>query len=175
VATVLYIISKDGFQDSELFDTKGVLDDAGNSGVIASTSEGECKGSLGGTANAELSIKSALDRLDNFKAVVFVGGPGAHELKDNSDAIELAKQAFSKGKIVGAICIAPTILAIAGILKGKNATVWDGDGKQSGFITEKGAEYTGDPVTIDGKIVTANGPNAANAFGEALVKVITES
>lgn len=175
MAGVLYVVAKEGFQDRELFDTKGVLDQAGHAAAICSKTEGACKGSLGGTVDAELSLRSALDRLDSFGAVVFVGGPGAHEYKDDPDALELAKQAFSKGKVIGAICIAPVILASAGVLEEKKATVWNGDGEQSGYLAEKGARYTGDPVTIDGKIVTADGPGAATAFGEALVKVITES
>ncbi|MBW3018742.1 DJ-1/PfpI family protein [Candidatus Woesearchaeota archaeon] len=173
MVNILYIIAKEGFQDHELFDTKGVLDQAGYSAIIASASEGECKGALGGTANADISIKAALQK--QFDAVVCIGGPGALSRKGDSDSVELARQAVSDGKVVGAICIAPLILAEAGVLKGKKATAWNGDGKQSVLLAEKGAEFTGEPVTIDGRIVTANGPPAATAFGEALVKVITES
>jgi len=79
---------------------------------------------------------------------------------------------YEKGKVTAAVCIAPMILAKAGILKGKKATVWDGDLEQSAYFKKNGIDYTGSEVTVDGKIVTGNGPNAAKAFGEAVAKLL---
>ncbi|MEK7136703.1 MAG: DJ-1/PfpI family protein, partial [Patescibacteria group bacterium] len=81
--------------------------------------------------------------------------------------------------MLGAICIAPTILARAGVLRGKKATVWDpstGSGQvalptPSQVLRECGAQYTGEAVTVDGKIVTANGPAAAEEFGRRLASI----
>jgi protease I len=36
-----------------------------------------------------------------------------------------------------------------------------------------GATYTGNDVEEDGKIITACGPKAAKAFGEAIVKALS--
>jgi protease I len=67
--------------------------------------------------------------------------------------------------VLGAICIAPTILAKAGVLKGKQATVWDAKGEQIAILKAAGARYTGNEVTVDALLVTGNGPNAAEEFG----------
>jgi len=70
---------------------------------------------------------------------------------------------------VGAICIAPGILARAGILKDKKATVFPSEIET---LKREGAHYSALPVVIDGKIVTADGPEAAEGFGKALVKTL---
>ncbi|MDD5086856.1 MAG: DJ-1/PfpI family protein, partial [Candidatus Nanoarchaeia archaeon] len=77
---------------------------------------------------------------------------------------------YESGKITAAICIAPVILANAGVLDGKKATVFP-SGKDD--IMVRGADYTGEQVTQDGKVITANGPAAARSFGEAIVKELS--
>ncbi|MCS7131535.1 MAG: DJ-1/PfpI family protein, partial [Hadesarchaea archaeon] len=83
-------------------------------------------------------------------------------------ALSIAKDAAKKGKKVGAICIAPIILANAGVLEGKRATVWNGDFVR--MLKERGAKYTGKQVEVDGNIITANGPTAAKEFGRTIAK-----
>ena len=83
------------------------------------------------------------------------------------------KMALDKNKLVCAICIAPMILAKAGLLKDINATVWDVDGKQSSYFNSHGIKYTGEDVTVDGNIITANGPDAASAFGEKIAELLS--
>ena len=77
--------------------------------------------------------------------------------------------AVEAGKLVGAICIAPRILSEAGILNGKKATVYS---SEAGVLRANGAIYTGKDVEVDGKIVTASGPHAAEQFGNTLVKLL---
>ncbi len=58
-------------------------------------------------------------------------------------------------------------MANSGILKGKKATVYI-DGKES--LLKSGAIYTGNSLEIDGNIITANGPDAAEDFSNAILK-----
>lgn len=162
----LLVIAKEGYQDKELEGTRRGLEEGGFSLMLASTEIGPCTGKFGGTEEATIALRdvdvSAYDR------IAFIGGPGAKALREDEDALRVAREACAKGMIVGAICIAPTILAAAGALKGKRATVWNEDGEQSGYIEGHGASYTGQPVTVDGTIVTGDGPASAEAFGKAL-------
>jgi len=145
---VLMIIAPENFRDEELFETKKVLEENGFSVRIASKTTGEKKGMLGGIANAEISLSDV--NVDDYKAIVFVGGVGSSAYFDDKEALDIAKTAYEKNKIVAAISIAPTILANAGVLSGKKATVWDGNGEFSKRLEEKGAEYTGNDVERDG-------------------------
>src|SRR3989338_8305045 len=102
---------------------------------------------MGSTTKTTLSLKEV--NISNFDIIVFVGGPGAPVYQTNQDALRIAKESITSNKLLCAICIAPTILAVAGVLKGKKATVWNEDKQQQAFIEKYGAIYTGAPVTID--------------------------
>ncbi|MDD1666685.1 MAG: DJ-1/PfpI family protein, partial [Methanomicrobiales archaeon] len=67
-----------------------------------------------------------------------------------------------------AICLSPVVLARAGVLSGKKATVF----RTADSVAEMrkgGADLRGEPVVVDGRFVTANGPAVARRFGEAVV------
>jgi len=173
MADVLLIIAEKNFRDEELFDTKDALEKAGLTTTIGAKTTGIKKGVLGKTAEATIALKN-VNVLD-YKAVIFVGGAGASAYFEYAAALIIAKLAAKHDKIVAAICIAPIILSNAGILKGKNVTIWDDTfHSYSKKIATKGAKYTGNEVEIDGKIITANGPHAARKFGEAVAKAVKE-
>ena len=83
-------------------------------------------------------------------------------------AVELAKEFYESGKMVAAICIAPTILVNAGILNGKKATSWPSERVKISAI----GTYTGKVVEVDGKIITGNGPPASKEFAKKIVEVM---
>ena len=166
VMQVLIILAKEGFQDHEYEGAREGLEDAGYSITVASTEVGTCAGKYGATEEATVSLKDV--DVSQYDKVAFIGGPGAAALMDDADAHRIARETLEQGKKLGAICIAPTILARAGVLKGKKATVWDSGGEQAAILEEEGASYTGEDVTVDGDIVTANGPLAAEEFGRVL-------
>ncbi|MBI4652661.1 DJ-1/PfpI family protein [Candidatus Kuenenbacteria bacterium] len=168
---VLLIIAFDGYQDKEYEDTRVELESSGVKIMLASNSKGMAHGSLGGSINVNLLISEV--KADQYDAIIFIGGPGAAvAFQKNSEAHRLAKEAISQNKILAAICIGPTILAKAGVLKNKKATVWSSlmDKSPIEILKQNGAEYVDQNVVVDGKIITANGPSAAKDFGKTIVK-----
>ncbi|MBN3037343.1 MAG: DJ-1/PfpI family protein [Candidatus Diapherotrites archaeon] len=164
---VLMVVARDGFRDEELFKTREELEAAGHEVVVASDAVGLCKGKLGGSVRAELALCDAKEK--DFDALVFVGGPGAAGFFDDDVAHGLAKDFFRAEKPVAAICIAPCILARAGLLRGRNATVWSGP-EYVRILKEEGAKYTGKDVEVASNMITASGPHAARDFGKAVAK-----
>ena len=171
---VAIIIAFREFRDIEYFIPRDILSRAGARIATVSTEKGIAIGSDGGDAQVNLTAPQV--KIDDFDAVVFIGGAGMAKKLDNQDFQRIAKEAAEKGKIVGAICIAPALLAKAGVLSGKKATVFSAPLDKSAIrILEKGgAEYTGEDVVIDAKVVTADGPGAARHFGEALLELLTK-
>jgi len=165
---VVMIIASDQFRDEEYQKPKEIFEKQGADVTVASSSLNESTGMFGAKAKPTMLIKDI--NVDNFDAVVFVGGMGSSEYWDDKIAHDIAKKTVEKGKILSAICIAPVTLANAGVLKGKNGTVWtDEKGEIKDKFTSKGVNYTGKSVEIDGKIITGNGPEAAEEFGKAIV------
>ena len=167
MAKILFVIAPENFRDEELFHPKEEVENAGHQAVIASMRAGTCTGSKGGTAEAEISIDEV--NPEDFDAIVFVGGQGAAVYFDNGRAQTLAKEFFNSGKVTSAICIAPSTLANAGLLRGKNATCYSSEEEN---LKSKGANYTAEGVTADGKIITASGPAAAHDFGKKIVEAL---
>lgn len=171
---ILYFVAPSGFRDEELFDTRAALEEEGFESVTASTRPGVARGKLGGDTRIDLT----LDEIDagDFRAVVFVGGPGVeeHALYENRKVVELAQRFATEGRIVSAICIAPRILAKAGLLKGRRATAF-ADSETLAMLKAGGALYSGKPVEADGRIVTANGPMAARDFGNKIAEILRKA
>ena len=167
MAKVLFVIAPDNFRDEELFHPKEEIENTGHETAIASLRLGTCTGSEGGTVEAIFPIDNLTE--DDFDAIVFVGGRGSAVYFDNRIALKLARNFYNNGKITAAICIAPSTLANAGILKGKNVTPYPSEKEN---LIEKGANFTGEPVTVDGKIITASGPAAAREFGKKIAEAL---
>jgi len=159
------IIAPRDFRDEELFDTKKELETAGNDVTIASTTKNIATGMLGGTIVPEIALDEVI--VDDYDAIVFIGGSGSSIYFHNKKAHDIARDAYYKGKVIGAICIAPSTLANAGLLREKKATCYPSEGNN---LKSKGAIYTGKPVEKDGKIITADGPRSARSFGRMIAK-----
>ncbi len=164
---VVMVIAHQNFRDEELFITKQALEKSGFKVDVASSSLSVAKGMLGGRCKPDILLKDI--NLNNYSAIIFVGGSGATEYWDNPMAHRLAQEAVKRHKLVAAICIAPIILARAGVLQGKRATVWSSEAEG---LKAAGAIYTGAQVEKDGLIITANGPWAAKEFARTIIETL---
>lgn len=166
---VAMIIAPKDFRDEEYFQPKVMLQAQGvEIHTIADSKEEEATGMKNGKAKIDTSLDKA--SAAKYDGVVFIGGLGASKYFNNKKALALAKEAAKTGKVIGAICIAPSILANAGVLSGKKATCFSSEKKN---LKSKGAQVVNKPVVVDGKIVTAQDPEAAMEFGKKLVEVLS--
>jgi len=162
------------FQDEEYFITKKILEDAGVGVLTASNQMGRAVGVFGGEAPVDILVENL--RPADFDAVIFIGGGGSMEYLNNEKSYKVARDTVSENKILAAICISPVILAKAGVLKGKKATVWCSPFERFPIeaLERGGAIYKEEPVVSDGKIITADGPEAAAEFGRAIITVLSK-
>ena len=174
---IAIIIAFRNFRDEEYFIPSEILKRADYEVVVGSNGEkgGLAQGTLGGEVEINVNIKDVAT--NDFTGVVFVGGPGALKNLDNEESYKLAKKFYAEKKLVAAICVAPVILAKAGILEGKKATVWSSplDKKTVKTLQEKGAGCSGESVVADGNIITANGPAAAEEFGKKILEYLSKN
>lgn len=161
------IISSADFRDEEFFQTRRILQFGGVDVRVASSSLRPSRGMLGTMAFPQ-SLLTDIDAAD-YDAVIFIGGTGAQEYFDDTTAHKIARDAASAGKVVGAICLAPVILANAGVLEGKRVTVSSSESRR---LMRKGIVYTSDSVVVDGNIITADGPESSEPFGEAILGLL---
>ena len=167
---VLMVIASSQFRDEEYQKPRRILEGGGVQVTVASSTLGESEGMLGLKVKPDILLKDA--RMERYDAVVFVGGMGATEYWEDPQAHALAKASVDSGKLTSAICLAPMTLANAGLLKNKKATIWS---DAAGDFKTKGVVYTGKPVERDGLFITGSGPDAAEAFGNALLEALQQS
>jgi protease I len=84
----------------------------------------------------------------------------------------MVKYFHGSAKVVAAICLAPVVLARAGILKGKKATYFNSP-VSFREMRAGGAVLVDKAVVTDSRIVTANGPAAAAEFADAFIRTLT--
>ncbi len=103
-----------------------------------------------------------------FDGIVIPGGmPGASNLRDNKQVIEIVKTMNKDKKLVAAICAGPIVLDKAEILTGKSITSYPGFEKEL-----KGVNYKEDKVVRDDNIITARGPYFAVDFAIEIVRYL---
>jgi putative intracellular protease/amidase len=111
------------------------------------------KASNGAIFNITLSYKE-ID-LQNAKAVLMPGG-NPDSIKDNTDIDKVLSDAHQRGLLIAGICAGPSILAKAGILKGR--TIAHGyQSAQLEFLKTifEGVTLTDHPFVCDQNIITA--------------------
>jgi len=163
---VLMVIAPVDFRDEEYFETRKVLEDLGNKITVANSTGQPSKSSFGKIVKPDKALHDINEK--DFDVIVFVGGRGSAEYFNSQQALNLAKEFNKSGKVVAAICIAPTILVNAGILSGKKATAFPSERNNINAV----GTYTGKPVEVDGKIITGNGPQAAKEFGKKIADAL---
>ncbi|MFZ8830006.1 MAG: DJ-1 family glyoxalase III [Candidatus Aenigmatarchaeota archaeon] len=106
---------------------------------------------------------------EDYDGIVLPGGnPGYKNLENNQQVINFIKYFNSKGKLIAAICAAPTILESIGILEGKKATCFP-------KMKDKIRNYVDEKVVVDGNIITSQGPGTAIEFALEIVKLIDQN
>ncbi len=162
---VLMIIAPKDFRDEELAHPKEVLENAGIEVDVASITTDEATGMLGMKVTPDVAVKDV--NIADYEYVIVVGGAGSPALMDYPEVLSAVKAAKNKA----AICLAPMVLAKAGVLQGKKATVYKTPESLTA-LQQGGAEYVEEDVVVDGTTVTADGPGSAKKFGNKLVEMI---
>ena len=168
---VLIVVAPEKFRDEEYTVPAAALQKAGIGYDIASKKRGVCTGMLGTKVNATLSFEEVDPK--SYDGIVIVGGSGAQiHLWDDDLLGEMVKYFQASAKVVAAICLAPVVLARAGILKGKKATYFNSP-VSFREMRAGGAVLVDKAVVNDARIITANGPAAAAEFADTFIRTLT--
>lgn len=165
---VLILVAPRGFQDEELERTRKVFEESGAEVVVASTVAGTATGSSGASVEAAGITEF---RPNDFAAAVAVGGPGASDISDNGIAQRFFRMANLDGRPVGGLSLGVVLLAKAGILEGRSATVWMTPDSLKA-LKDGGARYEKKPVVVTGTVATADGPSSAVSFANIFVELL---
>ena len=141
--------------------------------VTAGLGVGAVKCARGTLLLPDATLDEALDEtlpLHYYDMVVLPGGePGATNLENDTRVIALLKKMAGAGKYTAAICAAPRVLAVAGLLDGKRATSYPGAVDAVRFPRVQLETHA---VVRDGQVLTSRGPGTAMDFALALIEIL---
>ena len=162
------VMLANGFEETEAVTTIDLLRRAGIEVVVAALAGDRARGSHGIELHADATLDDVLDA--SYDAVVLPGGqPGATHLAADARVLERLRNQAGEGRLLAAICAAPSVLAAAGVLSGRRVTAFPG------ALAPDAAprlELTGDAVVRDGNVITSRGPGTAIDFALALVDAL---
>jgi len=164
---VLMIVPSRDFRDEELKIPHQYFRKYGAKVALASSTKKPVKGMLGMVVRPSMLLNEVDPK--SVDCVIFVGGKGVQEYFESRLAEAIAKKTVAEGKVLGAICLAPVILANAGLLEGKQATSFP---SVASSVRNMGGKWVKQPAVRDGLIVTGAGPEAALPFARLVARTI---
>ncbi|SMC22175.1 4-methyl-5(b-hydroxyethyl)-thiazole monophosphate biosynthesis [Andreprevotia lacus DSM 23236] len=158
-----------GFEEVELITIVDVLRRAGiETTLVALDEQLAVRGAHDIVVQADAGF-AAVAELQADAIVLPGGGPGTQALGDCLPLHERLRAQAAAGRRVAAICAAPTVLAKAGVLQGREATCFPG---LEQVLAEHGAKVSNYQVVTDDIVTTSRGPATAGLFGIELARLL---
>lgn len=168
------VLATDGFEQSELFEPKKALEEAGAEVSIVSLETGEITGwnekNWGDSIAVDLTVAEA--SAADFDALQLPGGVfNPDKLRMDEKAVAFVKAFFEAGKPVAAICHAPWTLIEADVVNGRTVTSWK---SLQTDLENAGAKWVDQEVVVDNGLVTSRNPQDIPAFNKKMIEEFAE-
>ncbi len=162
---MVYLFLAEGFEEIEALTVVDLLRRA-EIGITTVSITGTKK--VTGSHQITVEADALYEDIDYKEASMLVlpgGMPGTKHLGEHEELVHLLKEFHSHNKNIAAICAAPSVLGVNGILKGKQATCYPGFEDK---LLE--AVYTGGKTEEDGNIITGKGMGTAIEFSLKIIE-----
>lgn len=168
----ILIMATDGFEESELFGPRALLQAEGAEVLLASPTRMPIQATVmddpGRTIRPDLMIAEV--QVEAFDALILPGGVrNPDTLRLHEPAIERIRAFDAAGKPIGAICHGPWLLVEAGVLRGRRAACWPSIATD---LRNAGAVIVNEAAAVDGHLVTSRNPDDVPQFTEALIGLL---
>jgi protease I len=171
MARIAFVIGED-FEDSEFRKPCAALRSAGHEVEVIGIEAGKhIKGKKGET---EVTIEKAVAdaKASDYDALVIPGGYSPDHLRTDDKMVAFVAKMAETGKIIAAICHAPSLLIEARVVKGKLLTSWPSIRTD---LINAGAKWIDGDAIIDGQLITSRNPHDIPAFVRAIEHALSAS
>ena len=166
---MIYCFLADGFEELEAIAPIDLLKRAGVEVKTVGVGSDMISGSHGITFKTDLTDCDIV-LSDNLSGIILPGGmPGTINLENNENVQKAVDFCAEKGKLLCAICAAPSILGHKNLLEGKKAISYPGFEKEL-----YGAEISKMSVVTSGNVITAKGAGVAVDFGLEIIAYLKD-
>ncbi|MDD1746731.1 MAG: type 1 glutamine amidotransferase [Methanomassiliicoccales archaeon] len=164
------ILAEDDYEDLELWYPFYRLIEAGHEvKIVGSGRKPTFASKHGYEVKADMSAADA--DINDFDAVVIPGGFAPDRMRRVAAVNEFVRHMFKQGKLVAAICHAPSVLVSANVLKGKKATCFT---SIKDDVMNAGARYKDEAVVVDSNLITSRQPADLPEFMKAILSALED-
>ena len=161
------IVLAEGFEDVEAVTVVDVLRRAGVEVVTAALADSLDVMSAHGISMRADALFGDAEKDDYDVVVLPGGGPGTENLKKSEAVLERLRRQKESGRLIAAICAAPTVLVEAGVLDdGQHVTCYPT------CSVDLDRPCAGVPVVADGNVITGQAPGSAMLFALVIVQTL---
>lgn len=161
-----YLFLSTGFEEIEALTTVDLLRRAN---IAVTTVSCEDSRMVRGSHNINVEADKLHSDCDFADAQMLILPGGSRRLGEFPWLCELLKRHNDEGKLIAAICAAPSVLGDLGILHGKQATCYPG------FESYLGDAYVGGLVVESKNIITAKGPGLSADFAFCIIEHLADA
>jgi protease I len=160
------ILIENGVEDAEFKIPYTALKMAGIETVVLGSRTNETYKGKQGKVSQSADGTTTEAMASEFDAVIIPGGMAPDKMRVNPNTVRFVQEAMQQGKLVAAVCHGPQVLIEGDLLQGKQAT---------GFIAIRkdminaGANYSDEPLVIDGNLITSRQPGDLAIFTTAIL------
>lgn len=168
------MIATDGFEQSELFEPRQALLDAGARVTLASLKRDAITGEKQGEKGESITPDATVEEVDpaDYDALVLPGGvANPDKLRMNQQVVDIVRRFVDDQKIVAAICHAPWLLIEADAVAGRRVTGWPSVRTD---LANAGANVLDEEVVVDGRLITSRKPGDIPAFNRAVIDALQQ-
>jgi len=162
------ILVEDQYQMHEFWYPYYRFQEAGAEVKVIGTGRKETFTSHDYDVKADLAASDA--RVDDFDAVVIPGGYAPDMMRRSRDMVAFVRNMDAAGKPVAAICHAGWMLVSAKVVKGRHATCFYSIRDD---LEAAGAQWSDEPVVVDGNLITSRVPGDLPQFCKAVIKALS--
>lgn len=163
------ILLADGFEELEFVAPFDILARGTVAVATASIHETVSVESARGLQVTADQLLSEVSAQDYDMLVLPGGGVGTQNLCKSEAVLNLVREFHQLGRMIGAICAAPTVLVAAGVLQNTKATSFP---STENDVAPYCKAYSHESVVVDGTIVTSRAAGTAVPFGFALLALL---
>ena len=160
------VVLAEGFEEIEAITVIDVLRRGGVE-VVAASLDGSSQvtGAHGVKVAADASFKSAAS--SDCDALVLPGGPGTDNLRRSHELAERLRRQKAEGRLICAICAAPTVLVEADVLDPEQHVTC-----YPSCVMDLDRPSANVPAVADGNVITGQAPGSALLFSLVVLKAL---
>jgi protease I len=164
---VAIVIALDGYAPSELHPVIDAVAGAGYEFAIVSSEQGTADGR---TETSDVTYTFSDFASEDLRGIVVIGG--SESLWENEDLHALIAGIHELDRVTAGICLNSVALAKAGVIGEGDTACWFNCDIADPEMEALGVVDSGQPVTVNGNIITGDGPSAAEEFATEVVAAL---